>query len=50
MKSLQKEQIAHITQYEPQFAGINLQSPQSDLTPWTLTILLGVDYVIATIK
>ena len=22
----------------PQSAGINMQSPQSDLTPWTLTI------------
>ena len=38
VKSLQKEQIAQITQYEPQSAGINLQSPQSDSTPWTLTL------------
>ena len=38
MKSLQKEQIAQITQYEPQSAGINLQSPQTDSTPWTLTL------------
>ena len=30
--------------------GKTLQSPQSDLTPWTLTLLLGVDYVIAIIK
>ena len=37
-KSLQKEQIAQITYYEPQSAGINLQSPQSDLTPRRLTL------------
>ena len=24
--------------YDPQSAGINLQSPQSDSTPWTLTL------------
>ena len=41
MKSLQKEQITQTTQYEPQSAGINLQSPQSDSTPWTLTLFLG---------
>ena len=39
VKSLQKEQIAQITQYDPQSAGINLQSTQSDLTPWKLTLL-----------
>ena len=39
MKSLQKEQIAQITYYEPQSAGINLQSPQSDSTPRRLTLL-----------
>ena len=38
VKNLQKEQIAQITYYEPQSAGINLQSPQSDSTPWTLTL------------
>ena len=38
VKSLQKEQIAQITQYEPQSAGINLKSPQSDSTPWTPTL------------
>ena len=27
--------------YEPQSAGINLQSPQSDSTPWTLTLKKG---------
>ena len=37
-KSLQKEEIAQITHYEPQSAGINLQSPQSDLTPRRLTL------------
>ena len=26
--------------YDPQSAGINLQSPQSDSTPWTLTLPL----------
>ena len=24
----------------PQSAGINMQSPQSDLTPWTLTLYM----------
>ena len=38
MKSLQKEQKAQIMEYKPQSAGINLQSPQSDSTPWTLTL------------
>ena len=38
MKSLQKEQKAQIMEYKPQIAGINLQSPQSDSTPWTLTL------------
>ena len=38
VKSLQKEQIAQITRYEPQSSGINLQPPQSDSTPWTLTL------------
>ena len=33
MKSRQKEQIAQITHFEPQAAGINLQSPQSNSTP-----------------
>jgi hypothetical protein len=37
VKSLQKRKIAQIY-YEPQSAGINLQSPQSDSTPWTLTL------------
>ena len=30
--------IAQIYYYDPQSAGINLQSPQSDSTPWTLTL------------
>ena len=38
MKSLQKEQIAQITYYEPQSAGINLQSTQSDSTPRSLPL------------
>ena len=38
-KSLQKEQIAQITQYDPWSAGINLRSSQSDLTPRILTPL-----------
>ena len=41
VKSLQKEQnstnlLLHM--YDPQSAGINLQLPQSDSTPWTLTL------------
>ena len=38
MKSLQKQQIAQITYYEPQSAGINLQSTQSDSTPRSLPL------------
>ena len=39
VKSLQKKsKIAQIYYYELQSAGINLQSPQSDSTPWTLTL------------
>ena len=30
--------MAQIYYYDPQSAGINLQSPQSDSTPWTLTL------------
>ena len=37
VKSPQKEQIYY---YDPQSAGINLQSPQSDSTPWTITLML----------
>ena len=32
--------IAQINYCDPQSAGINLQSPQSDSTPWTLTLQL----------
>ena len=39
MKSLQKEKIAQIYYYEPQSAGIDMQSSQSDLTPGTLTLV-----------
>ena len=38
VKSLQKSKIAQFYYYDPQSAGINMQSPQSDLTPWTLTL------------
>ena len=38
MKSLQKEQIAQIYYYDPQSAGINVQSPQSESTPRRLTL------------
>ena len=38
MKSLQTEQIAQIYYYEPQSAGINVQSPQSESTPRRLTL------------
>ena len=41
-KVFKKCQIAQIYYYDPQFAGINLQSPQSDSTPWTLTLLWGL--------
>ena len=43
MKSLQKEQN------DPKSAGINLQSPQSDSTPWTLT-LEGTQFRIHFLK
>ena len=46
MKSLQKEQKAQIMEYKPQSAGINLQSPQSDSTPWTLTLLITLRSLI----
>ena len=40
VKSLQKraKYVAQIYCYDPHSAGINLQSPQSDSTPWTLTL------------
>ena len=37
-KVFKMSKIAQIYYYDPQSAGINLQSPQSDSTPWTLTI------------
>ena len=39
LKSLQKEQNSTNLLLWPQSAGINLQSPQSDSTPWTLTLV-----------
>ena len=38
VKSLQKEQNSKIYYYDPHSTGINLQSPQSDSTLWTLTL------------
>ena len=38
VKSLQKDKIAQIYYNNPQSTGINLQSSQSDSTPWTLTL------------
>merc|ERR1719507_406411 len=38
-KVFNKSKIAQIYYYDPQSAGINLQSPQSDSTPWTLTLI-----------
>ena len=37
-KDFKKSKIAQIYYHDPQSAGINLQSPQSDSTPWTLTV------------
>ena len=34
--------MAQIYCYDPQSAGINMQSPQSDLTPWILTLITAV--------
>ena len=39
VKVFKKSKIAGIYYYDPQSAGINLQSPQSDSTPWTLTLM-----------
>ena len=39
VKSLQKEQNSTNILLWPQSAGINLQTPQSDSTPWTLTLV-----------
>ena len=38
VKSLQKSKIAQIYYYDPQAAGINVQSPQSESTPTRLTL------------
>ena len=38
-KSSKKSKIAQIYYYDPQSTGINLQSPQSDSTPWKLTLV-----------
>ena len=47
-KVFKKSKIAKLYYYDPQSAGINLQSPQSDSTPWTLT--LGWIVAAGTIK
>jgi hypothetical protein len=36
--------VAQIYYYDPQSTGINLQSPQSDSTPWTLTLSPALIY------
>ena len=45
-KVFKKSKIAQIYYYDPQSAGINLQSPQSDSTPWTLTLRHTLSYTI----
>ena len=42
VKSLQKEQNSKNLLLRPQSAGIDQQSPQSDSTPWTLTLPEGL--------
>ena len=39
VKSLQKSKIAQIYYYDPQSAGINMQSSQSESTPRRLTLM-----------
>ena len=43
-KVFKKSKIAQIYYYDPQSAGINMQSPQNDLTLWTLTLENGLEY------
>ena len=49
VKSLQIELLAQIHYYNPQSTGINLQSPQSDLTPWILTLVLALCLLVCTL-
>ena len=42
LKVFKKSKIAQIYYCDPESARINLQSPQSDSTPWTLTLWLGL--------
>ena len=49
MKSIEKSKIAQITYYEPQSAGINLQSPQSESTPRRLTLVVVENVVVVVI-
>ena len=47
MKNWVAEGIASdVNDFNRQSAGINLQSPQSDLSPWTLTLKSGVRFEI----
>ena len=43
-KFLKKSKIAQIYYYDPQSAGINVQSPQSESTPNGLTLSMGLDF------
>ena len=44
-KVFKNSKIAQIYYYDPQSAGINLQSPQSDSTPWTLTLVFTHNFI-----
>ena len=45
----QKEQIAQIYYYEPQSAGINVQSPKSESTSRRLTLITAETHIIFVI-
>jgi hypothetical protein len=45
-KVFKKSKISQIYYCDPQFAGINLQSPQSDSTPWTLTLVSSLGMIL----
>ena len=47
-KVFKKSNIAQFYYYDPQ-STINLQSPQSDSTPWTLTLVQGLVTIYITI-
>jgi hypothetical protein len=50
VKSLQKEQMARFYYNDPQSAGINVSSPQSESTSRRLTLFLGQEYAFRIIK